>query len=89
MRHVSADDFSANSAELTAALGVGDEVVVTMGDHDYQLVSRDMTRPDDAATIAKRAAALEELRRFRAKLRAKGVRVTPADVREWIDEGRP
>jgi len=33
-------------------------------------------------------AALEKLRELRESLRAKGVRVTQDEIREWINEGR-
>ena len=89
MRHVPAADLQANAAELTAALDAGEEVVVTLEGRDYQLVAAPVDlRPDDPATIEQRRHALADLQLFRDDLRSQGLRVTPSEIREWINEGR-
>ena len=90
MRHVSTADLHANAVGLNAAIRAGDEVSVSLDGTAYRLVAdADLIGPDDQATIERRGKALETLREFRASLRAQGVRVTPGEIRGWIDDGRP
>lgn len=83
MRHVPLPELQANTAELTAAMDAGEEIVITLGGRDYKLVA---TRPD---LSPERRQAMEETAAFRERLRNRGARVTHEDIRAWANEGRP
>lgn len=84
MRHVPLDDLKANAKELAAFVDAGEELVITLDGRDFKLVAA-----PDRATLDRRRRAFEQLTAFREDLKSKGVRVTRAEIKEWINEGRP
>lgn len=85
MRAVPVTEFTQDISELIEAVGGGEEIIFT---RDGLPVARLMPpQPDDEARL--RRAAIMRSVELREQLRAQGVRVTKAEIREWIDEGRP
>ena len=83
MRHVPFADFENRASEIAAAIEEGEEVVLTRDGQDYAKVVR---MADDR--LARHRAAIEGMIAVREELRAKGVRVSSDEIREWINEGR-
>lgn len=83
MRHVPIAEFKDRLSEVVAAAEAGEEIVITRHGRDVvKLVAVDQ----DAAV--RRRDTIEAMASLRQELRAKGVRATRAEVREWIVEGR-
>lgn len=83
MRHVPIAEFKDRLSEVVAAAEAGEEIVITRHGRD---VVKLVAVEQDAA--ARRRATFEAMAALREELRAKGVRVTREEVREWIAEGR-
>lgn len=85
MRHVPLAEFEKYIAEFVDAAHTGEEIVVMQdGKPMVRLV------PPEAEDVARiRRDALMRSVELREELRAQGVQVTRAEIREWIDEGRP
>ncbi len=45
--------------------------------------------PAGAPDMSRHRESVERLRDVRERLRARGVQITPAEVKEWVNEGRP
>lgn len=85
MRSVPIADFTKDATELVEAAGGGEEIIIT---RDGSPVARLLpSQPDDEARL-RRAAIMRSIA-YREELRAQGVCVTRAEIREAIDEGRP
>jgi prevent-host-death family protein len=83
MRHVPIAEFKDRLSEVVAAAEAGEEIVITRHGRDVvKLVAVDQ----DAAV--RRRDTIEAMASLRQELRAKGVRATREEVREWIVEGR-
>jgi prevent-host-death family protein len=83
MRHVPIAEFKDRLSEVVAAAEAGEEIVITRHGRDVvKLVAVDQ----DAAV--RRRDTIEAMASLRQGLRAKGVRATREEVREWIAEGR-
>ena len=89
MRHVSVAELKANAEELIAAAEAGEDIVIAGEHHGLWLVPTVQQVMGQIALTESRRAALEDLARFRAELRDRGVTVTQAEIKEWINEGRP
>ncbi len=73
-----------NLPKLLARVAKGERVVITRhGKPVADLV------PHEATSLDAHRQAVEGLLRNRESLRATGVRVTRAEAKQWIDEGRP
>jgi prevent-host-death family protein len=86
MRNIALSVAKDRLSELVAAAEGGEEIVITRhGKPAAKLVaviSKDERR-------ARNRAALAELDALRSELRAKGRRASPAEWKQWRDEGRP
>ena len=83
MRHVPIAEFKDRLSEMVSAAEDGEEIVITRhGREVVKLVAAGGYRRD------RQAAAIDAMIAFREELRAKGVRVSRKEIREWIDEGR-
>ena len=84
MRHVPIAEFETNISEFTAAVRGGEEIVVTReGREELRLVMADM------AKMERQRAAVEAMYALGQQIKAKNGPTTAAEIREWIDEGRP
>lgn len=87
MRAVPMSEFKDRFSDFLSAAEGGEEIFITRdeGQPPLRLV---LARGEDEIFERQRAA-LERMVQRREALRAQGVRVSAAEVREWIDEGRP
>lgn len=86
MRAVPMDAFKSNISEYVTAAGDGEEIVIM---HEGQPLARLMPPEDMKDRFERQRLALDRMLARREQLRAEGVRVSAAEIREWIDEGRP
>lgn len=86
MRSVRLSEAKDHLSEFVAAVEEGEEIVIT---RHGRPAARLVPIMDQGAIEARGRQALEDLARLRARLRAKGVTVTAAEMKSWKDEGRP
>lgn len=88
MKHVPIAEFKDRLSEYVAAAEAGEEFTITR--HGRTVARLVAPEEDQQAIVAQRRAALAGLAKLREELRAKGVPpTTQAEIREWINEGRP
>lgn len=84
MRHVPIAEFKDKMSEIVAAAEAGEEIVITRHGRDVvKLVAVEVDR------LARQRAAVDALYAVGQEIRAKYGPTTAAEIREWIDEGRP
>jgi prevent-host-death family protein len=87
MKHVPIAEFKDKLSEYVAAAEAGEEFTIT---RHGRTVARLIAPEESHETIvARRRQALANLAKLREELREQGVRVSQAEIREWINEGRP
>lgn len=84
MRHVPIAEFKDKLSEIVAAAEAGEEIVITRHGRDVvKIIAVEEDR------MARQRAAIRELYAFGQEiLHTKGP-TTSAEIRAWIDEGRP
>jgi hypothetical protein len=91
MRHVPLSEFADRVDELVAAADRGEDIAIVHAGREVALVLR--PKALDALPEGEgesRRLFLERMARHREGLRVRGVpTVSTAEIREWIDEGRP
>ena len=84
MRHVPITELTTNISEFVAAARDGEEIVVMSDGHaELRLIMA-----DDARRVRKRAV-VQAAYALGQEILAKNGPTTSAEIREWIDEGRP
>lgn len=84
MRHMPMAEFKDKMAETIAAAVAGEDIVITRhGRETIRLV------PVDAERRARQRSAIEGLIALGDEVRSSGGSTSPAEIRAWIDEGRP
>lgn len=84
MRHVPMAEFKDKMAETIAAAEAGEDIVITRhGRQTVRLV------PVDEERRARQHAAIKGLIALGEEIRTKYGPTTRAEIRDWIDEGRP
>ena len=81
---VGAEDAEPRLSELLDRVEHGEEIVIT---RQGRAVAR--LTPGGGHDIARGLAAVERLAALRAELAARGINVTPDEIRAMRDEGRP
>lgn len=84
MRHVPITEFQANAAELLAAAEAGEEIVITRDGRNVLRIGL-----AEAERLARQAAAVERLVALGREIRATHGPTAAAEIREWVEEGRP
>lgn len=84
MKHVGIVEAQGHLSDLVQEVQNGGEVVLT---RDGKPVAK-LVRPTevDPAIVERRRQALRELREMAKK---RGLKITPEEIKEWINEGRP
>lgn len=85
MRAVPVAEFKDKVSEFVSAAEGGEEIVIT---RHGKPAARLMPAIDEDDIFERQRRAIAQSLKTREMLRSQGVRVTAADVREWIDEGR-
>lgn len=84
MRHVPIAEFQSNAADLLAAAEAGEDILITRDGKDVLRLSL-----TEDAQVARRRAAIEAMYALGQEIKAKYGPTTAAEIREWIQEGRP
>lgn len=84
MRHVPIAEFKDKLSEIVAAAEAGEEIVITRHGRDVvKIIAVEEDR------MARQRAAIRELYAFGQETLRKNGPTTAAEIRAWIDEGRP
>ncbi len=86
MRAVPMTEFEGRVSDYVTAAEGGEEILVT---RDGLPAVRLLPAKSQHEIFQRQRRALNQSLETREKLRAQGVSITAAEIREWIDEGRP
>lgn len=95
MRHVSIAELKANAEELIAAAEAGEEIAIVREGRDVVRITGFGSRPPELVDMRtpeqreRQRAAVDALYELGQQIRAQHGPTTAAEIREWIDEGRP
>ena len=85
MKHVGIFEAKTHLSNLIEEVARGDEVVITRHGAPVAKLVRYIPQPDPAIVARRRQALLE----VRELVKKRGTRISPQEIKSWIDEGRP